>query len=133
SQSVLANAVKLKRLPRRESQRAIRVLARQRIEREPLLGRTDAARQAHTHHELIAWLELGAPPLLAQVAVVLLIDAEEFGEQRVVVVDGAGRGVGQAALERAAQIAALVLEALVRVQLLERSGKIVLGRGVVHQ
>jgi hypothetical protein len=80
AQVVLTNAVELKRLARRQPQRPVGVFARQTIECEPLWRGADPPRQAHAHHELVARLELRAAPLVAQIAIVLLVNAEELRE-----------------------------------------------------
>ena len=54
----LDDAVELERLPRRQAQRVVGVGAGDGVERQPLLGRRDAARQAHADHEAVGLLEL---------------------------------------------------------------------------
>jgi hypothetical protein len=112
--------VELERLARGEPQRRVAVLPREPIERDPLLRRANTARQPHAHHELITRLELGEPPLLAQVSIVLLIDAEEFRQQRVVVRHRTGDFVRKALRDRAPQVPARVLQTFIAVQRLER-------------
>ncbi len=108
-------------------------LARERVERQPLRGRADAARHAHAHHELIARLEFRAPALIAQVAIVLLVDPEELGELRVRIANRAGQRIRETFLERAAQEAAVAFEPLVRMQLVDRTRQIGAAVGCVHQ
>src|SRR5882724_8992495 len=71
----LDDAVKLKRLTRREPQRSSGVVARNAVDRQPLARRAHAARQAQADHESPQWFELLEAAFLAQVAVVLLVAA----------------------------------------------------------
>ena len=75
--------------------RAVAVVARDPVEREPLLRRQHAARNAHADHEGEGLLHLLARALGAQVAVVLQIHAVEFDELLVVLGDRAGDLVSQ--------------------------------------
>ena len=109
----LDHAVELERLARGEPQRAVGVVGRDPVHREPLGGRAHAAGHAHPDHERIRLLHLLLAPLGAQVAVVLQIGAVELGQLGVVLGDRAGLGLGQAIRDAAAQEAARLLDLLV--------------------
>ncbi len=108
----LDHAVELKRLSRRQSQRSVGVAARNFIERQPLLRGADPAGQAGADHETVGRLELLQPPLLAQVAIVLLIAPVELEELRIVLVQRPGNRIGEAVHDRSAQAPAGRLDAL---------------------
>src|SRR5690606_24511414 len=74
--------------------------------------RREAAGNAHAHHELVGRLELAARALGAHVAVVLLVEAVEFRELRVVLAQRAGERIREALHQRAAQVVAALLERL---------------------
>src|SRR3546814_5525521 len=74
----------LKSLPRRQPQRLAAMRARQFVHFQPLRRRADAAGQAHADHELISRLQLLTAALVAQFAVILLIDAVKFHQLDVV-------------------------------------------------
>ena len=76
---------------RRQAQRAVGVVAGDVVERQPLLRRRHAARQAHADHEAVGLLQLLLGALAAHVAVVLQVGAVELGQLGVVLGDGAGR------------------------------------------
>ena len=116
----LQDAVKLKRLPRGELERAVRVRVGQRVEREPLGGRADAAGHADARHEAERFLLSFFAPDIAEVAVVLRVDAVEFRELRAVLGDAARRPVREIAQDIAAQKIALGFDAFVFVQRLRR-------------
>ena len=84
AQVVLDDAVKLERLARGQPQRVAAVCARKLVELQPLARRADPARQTYARHEGERRLQLLAPALVADVAVVLLIDAEELHQLGVV-------------------------------------------------
>ena len=79
-----------------EPQRAVGVVGRDPVERQPLRRRADAARHAHPHHEAVGLLELLLAPLRAQVAIVLLVGAVELGELGIVLADRAGDRLAEA-------------------------------------
>jgi len=85
-QVALENAVELEALPRRDSQRAVGVIAGQPVNGEILSRSHFAPWNLAAHHEyiLLAGLFLGA--LLAGIAIVLLIRAVKFEELLVLVV-----------------------------------------------
>ena len=105
--------MQLHRLPRGEPHRAVAVVAGDFVEREPLLRRQHPARDAHADHEGEGLLHLLAGALGPQVAVVLQVHAVELHQLRVVLDDGAGDLLAQALGQRAAQIVARFLDALV--------------------
>jgi hypothetical protein len=108
----LQDAVKLEGLARRQPERIVPVSSCQRVEREPLRGRRDAARDTHPHHELVCGLQLLPRALGAQVAIILLVEAVKLGELRVVLRERASQPIGEALHERAAQVVAALLDAL---------------------
>ncbi len=75
-------------------------------------GVQHAAGQARADHEAVRGLELLAAPLLAQVAVVLLVAAVELDQHRVVLADAPVSGSAQAVGQRAAQQRLVALDAL---------------------
>ncbi len=111
-QLALDHAVELERLARGEAQRPVGVARRDRVERQPLLRGAHAAGQARADHETVGRLELLQAPLLAQVAIVLLVAAVELDQLRVVFAQRAGDGIGEALDQRAAQAAAGRLDVL---------------------
>src|SRR3546814_11835582 len=74
----------LKSCPRRQPKRLSAMRARQFVHFQPLRRRADAAGQAHADHELISRLPLLTAALVAQFAVILLIDAVKFTQLYVV-------------------------------------------------
>ena len=76
----LDDAVELERLPRRQPQRAVGVVGRDPVERQPLRRRDDAAGDAHADHEAEGLLQPLLGALAAHVAVVLQIGAVERDE-----------------------------------------------------
>ena len=109
----LDHAVELEGLAGGEPERAVAEVVGDPVHRQPLRRRADAARHAHPHHEGVGLLELLLAPLGPQVAIVLQIGAVELGQLRVVLVDRAGHRLGEALGDRAAQIAARLLDVLV--------------------
>ena len=109
----LDDAVQLDGLARGEPHRAVAVVAGDLVEREPLLRRQHPARDAHADHEGERLLHLLAGALGPQVAVVLQVHAVELHQLLIVLDDRAGDLLAQALLERAAQIVARFLDALV--------------------
>src|SRR3546814_575688 len=100
----------LKSLPRRQPQRLAAMRARQFVHFQPLRRRADAAGQAHADHELISRLQLLTAALVAQFAVILLIDAVKFHQLDVVSTrHRTSDAVEQAFCDGAAQIIALRL------------------------
>ena len=86
----LMTPCKLHGLPRGQPHRAVAVIARDAVERKPLLRRQHAAGDAHPQHEGERLLQLLAAALGAEVAVVLQIHAVELDELLVVLGDRAG-------------------------------------------
>ena len=116
----LGHAVELKRLPRGQSQRAVGVLPGQVVQRQPLRGGDDAARHPDTHHELVGRLEPLPRPLLAKVAIVLLIGAVKLEQLGVALRHGTGQRIGQRLGNRAPQITAGRLDLFLLDELLAR-------------
>jgi hypothetical protein len=105
----LDDAVELEGLPRGEPERAVGVLARQPVHGEPLRRRAHATGYPHADHEAVGRLEALLLPLVAQVPVVLLVDAVELGELRVRFGEGAGGLVRESLQDRPAKSAAVFL------------------------
>jgi hypothetical protein len=108
--------VVLERLARGQAQGLVGVARGDGVEREPLLGRADTARHAQADHERIRRFELFLLALGALVAVVLHVAAVELEQLGIGLRDGAGHVVGEALFDGAAQIIAVVLDALGRIQ-----------------
>jgi hypothetical protein len=104
--------VDLKGLSRGDAKRSTSKSSRQRVHRQPLRRGEDAARDAHTNHELVSGLQLLLAPFLAHVPVILLVRAVIADELAVVVVHRACHGIGDAVENRAAQIVAVKLHGL---------------------
>jgi len=85
----LEDAVQLERLARGDLERAVGV----RVEREPLRGRADAAGHADARHEDKRLFLALLATLIAEVAVVLRVDAVESQELSAVLGDSARRVV----------------------------------------
>ena len=109
----LDDAVELERLARRQAQRVVGVGAGDGVERQPLLRRRHAARQAHADHEAVGLLQHLLGALGTHVAVVLQIRAVELRQLRVVFGDRAGDDVRQALGNGAAQEPAVLFDDLV--------------------
>eukprot|EP00160_Parvularia_atlantis_P006892 Unigene1606_Nuclearia_a/m.4970 Unigene1606_Nuclearia_a/g.4970 ORF Unigene1606_Nuclearia_a/g.4970 Unigene1606_Nuclearia_a/m.4970 type:complete len:404 (+) Unigene1606_Nuclearia_a:1253-2464(+) len=99
----LDDAVELEGLPRREPDGAVGVRVGNAVHGQPLCGRADAAGHTHADHEREGLLLLESTPLLAQVAVVLLVDTVELGQHRVLLCERARALVLQALRNRPAQ------------------------------
>ncbi len=78
-------------------------LERQLFHLQPLLRRQDAGRHPHPHHEAEGLFHPLLAAFGAQVAVILLIEAVEFRQLRVVVGQRAGFDMRQAIGDGAAQ------------------------------
>ena len=109
----LDDSVELDRLPRRQPHRVVAVVARDAVERQPLRGREDAARNANAQHEGKCLLHFLAGALGPQIAIVLQVHAMEFHQLRVILGNGAGDLLAQALGQRTAQIVARLFDALV--------------------
>ena len=102
-QIALQDAVELHRLTRRQADRVVGPLQRQLLDAQPLLRRQDAGRHPHPHHEAEGLLHPLLAAFGAQVAVILLVEAVEFRQLRVVVGQRAGFDMGQPLGDGAAQ------------------------------
>lgn len=81
--------MKLDALARGDAKRVVAVIRGEVVEYNPLLRRHDAARDAAAdHHDVF----LGN---LAQIAIVLLINAVKLGELRIILRKTIKRGIGQ--------------------------------------
>ena len=100
------NAVKLECLACGHSQARPTIFLREAGKLEPLVRRADATCQPHTDHELVGRLQLLLSALVAEIPVVLLIDAVKLHEFRIVIHDRTGYGFGQARRDRPAQVIA---------------------------
>ncbi len=121
TQVAFRDVVELEGLAGRQAQRVARVALRERVERQPLRGRAHAAGEPHAHHEFVFRFEFRAPPFVALLPVILLVDAEEFRQQRIRRADGAGDRINEARRERAAQESAVVLYLLVGMLVRQRT------------
>ena len=113
----LDDTVQLKCLPRSELERAVGVVGAKRVHVQPLLRGAGPAGQTHAGHEGIRRLELGLAAFAADVAIVLLVNAMELGELRVVRRQRTGRLIKQPLGNRATQEVAGLLDGLVFRQL----------------
>src|SRR5690606_9875490 len=95
---------------------AARVTLRDPVDREPLRRRQDTARQADADHEDVVGLELLLRALVADIAVVLLVYPVKLQELPIFLGDRAGHGIGERALDGAAQETARALDVLDRGQ-----------------
>ena len=120
TQIFLEHAVILKGLARGDAQRAIGITPGVIVQRQPLLGGYATARQAQAHHERVQRLQLAVTTIVAQIAVILLIETMELGELGVSIADRPRGAIRQAFFEGAVQVVAVDLEPLVRMQLVER-------------
>jgi len=111
-EDVLGDEVELEGLAGGQLDVVAAVLVGQRVDLEPLLRGADAAGDADADHEDEGFFEASLLAFGALVAVVLLVDAVEFRDGRVVVGDGAGRAVLEAGGQRAAEEIAGFFEAL---------------------
>ena len=106
--------MELNRLTCRQADRAVGSLQRHLFRRQPLCGRQDAARHPHPRHEAERLLHSLLAAFGAQVAVILLIDAMEFGQLRVVIRQRTGFDPTKPVGDRAAQQIAAFLDAFIR-------------------
>ena len=110
AQRSLAHDVELHALARRQAHRAVGQLG-DPVERLPLLGGQPAARHGGADHARVVERELGRRPGPPDVTVVLLVDAVELEDHRVVVLERIGVG-SQLLGQRAAQVGAGALDVL---------------------
>jgi hypothetical protein len=121
---LLQNPVELEGLAGGEPQLAAAMGSGELVQLQPLLRSADAAGEPHPDHEAIGRLQFLAPPLVAQVAVVLLIHAVDLHQPCVVGGDGAGDPVEKAGGDGSAKIVAGLLQPLVRAEPVEGLGEV---------
>jgi hypothetical protein len=97
----------------RQPDRAVGALPRQLLDRQPLRRSHDAGGNPHPHHEAERFLHALLAAFGPQVAVVLLVEAVEFGQLCVVIGQRAGFHLRQPFGDRAAQQTTLRLDAFV--------------------
>ena len=119
----LEDAVKLEGLARGDLEGAVGVGVGEGVEGEPLRGRADAAGDADAGHEGEGFFFVLLTALVAEIAVVLRVDAVEFREQGTVLGDGAGGGIGEVAEDVAAEEVALGFNGLVFDERFRRGGR----------
>jgi hypothetical protein len=105
----LQHAMQLNALPRRDAQRAVGVGLGNAIEREILVRRDPASGNSAADHEDIRLARTVAAPVVAGIAVVLLIAAMKFDELFVLVVE-AVRRFDKLVSDGSAQVLAVLLE-----------------------
>lgn len=105
-QFALDHAMELERLARGDAQRMIGIAGGDAIQCQPLRGRDHPARRARADHELIRRFELLPPPLVANVAVVLLVAAVVLDQCLIVLTQRTGHRICQALFQRPTQAAA---------------------------
>ena len=118
----LEDTVKLEGLACGDLEGAVGVGVGEGVEGEPLGGRADAAGDADAGHEGERFFFVLAATLVAQVAVVLGVDAVEFGELGAVLGDRARGGIGEVAKDVTAEEVALGFDSLVFGERLGRGG-----------
>ena len=123
-QILLHHMVELEGLPRRQPQHLSAMAAAKIVELQPLCRAQHAARNAHARHEGERRLQLLAAALVADVAIVLLIDAVKLHQLVVAEDNGAGDRIIQALADGAAQVVAVRLQRFVGAELVERLRKI---------
>lgn len=104
-QVAFQNTVVLKCLTRCQPDSAITESVCDRVDRQPLLGRADATREARAQHEAVVGFEQMLTPLLPQITVVLLVETMEFADLRI----GGIKRTGQLIRDTAAQTAPQVV------------------------
>lgn len=97
--------MELERLARGDAQRMIGVPRGDAIQRQPLRGRDHSTRRTGADHELVRRFELLPTPLIADVAIVLLIAAVVLDQGLIVLAQRTGHRIGQALFQRPAQTA----------------------------
>src|SRR5690606_16014951 len=120
----LANTVQLHGLAGGDPDAALGVAARQSVDALPLRAAENPAGYAKAHHELKQRFEVAASALLANVAIILLIDAVEFHQQRIVARYSAGDRFGQAVEDIAAKVPAARLQNFVGVKRVDGLGNV---------
>src|SRR5262249_519251 len=96
-----------------EPERAVRKIARDPVERQPLRWRHDTARDAYPHHEGECLFELLLRALAAQVTIVLQIGPVKFNELLVVLGERPSGLRRKAVGDGTAELAARLLDVLV--------------------
>lgn len=119
----LENAVKLEGLAGGDLEGAVGVGVGERVEGEPLGRRADAAGDADARHEREGFFFVLLAALVAEIAVVLRVDAVEFRQEGTVLGDRACRGIGQIAEDVAAEKITLGLDGLVFDERFRRGGR----------
>ncbi|MNC12430.1 hypothetical protein D3C75_601500 [compost metagenome] len=107
------NAVKLESLTVGQTNAAVNgFIFGKFINRTPLFGGNNPARQTAAQHHGVAWLKLLLRTFCTNIAVILLIHTVETNEQEVVASEAAGQPVLQIFFDGAAQIIAFAFQAL---------------------
>jgi hypothetical protein len=119
-QVLLHDAVELEGLASGQPECAIRAGPGQLVEPQPLVRPAHASRESCPDHERPRRFEHLATSLVAQVTVVLEIDAVELRDLLVIARDCAGDRIGEPVQQTSAQAVAAGLDGLVGVQLLDR-------------
>ena len=130
---LLQHPVELEGLARRQPDGVAAMCPCQLVDLQPLLRRADPAGEAHADHERKGRLQLLPPPFVADVAIVLLVDAVELHE--LVAREGhpGGDPIEQIVRDVAAQIIAVVLQPLVGAELVQRLRQVGATVDVDHQ
>ena len=111
-QARLDYAMQLKGLPRRQTDRAVRMRRRNPVHIEPLCRRANSCRYSRSYHETVHGFEPLTFSLTALVTIVLLVDAVKLGQLCVVIVKRTSERIDETVIQRAAQVLAVCLYSL---------------------
>src|SRR5690606_25559326 len=123
-QRVLADTMQLNGLAGGDADTALSIQPGNTIDALPLLHGEATTWNAHPNHELIVRLELSLQPAGTQVPIILLIDAVEFHQQRIITGDCTGQSVTQSFADRPTQVATARLQLFVGIQRLDVLGNV---------
>src|SRR6266404_308994 len=101
---LLDDTMKLKRLSGCEFEIPTTVLVRNLVHRTPLRRRTNSTRKSHADHKRIRRFNTLSLPFVADVTVVLLVDAMKLGYLSVACRQCTSAGIGEAFCYRSSEI-----------------------------
>ncbi len=104
--------MQFERLARGQPQGVVAMFASQLVEHQPLGRRDNAARRPNAEHEAVRRFEFLGRPLVAQIAVVLLVGAVELQQLCFAIRHGGREPIGQRLNDFATEVIAVELDVL---------------------